>query len=147
MLSLAQQYPKGPIYLNSIAAEEDLSMKYLSRIVIQLRSANLVNSFRGAYGGYSLSRDPSTITMKELIDVLEGDVTLVNCVRDPAICQRAHMCVTRDIWDIITGKIYETLETITLADLVKKVVGRQNKIEGGGLTAARNSKYHSKAKL
>jgi len=131
MLVLATNYPKGPIFLKSIATEEGLSEKYLSRIVIQLRAAGLVNSARGAHGGYVLSRDPSQITLKDLIDTLEGNITLVDCVRDPSTCLRSQECVTRDIWEIISGKIAETLHSITLADLVEKVVLKKTIRKGG----------------
>jgi Rrf2 family protein len=131
MLVLATNYPKGPIFLKSIAAEEELSEKYLSRIVILLRAADLVNSVRGAHGGYNLSRDPSQITLKEIIDALEGNITLVDCVKNPATCLRSPRCVTRDIWEIISGNIAETLHAITLADLVEKVVLKKTIRKGG----------------
>jgi Rrf2 family protein len=119
MVELALNYGKGPVYLKDIAKIQNISEKYLSLIIIPLRGIGLVNSSRGAYGGYSLAKDPSQITMKEIVDVLEGDCSLVDCVKDPSTCPRVPICASHDIWAIIGGKISETLSSITLDMLVK----------------------------
>ncbi len=116
MLSLALNYGKGPVFLKDIAKREDISEKYLSLIIIPLRGAGLVHSNRGAYGGYTLAREPSKISMKQIMDVLEGDC-LVNCIKDSSACNRISTCATRDIWILLGGKISETLESITLKKL------------------------------
>lgn len=119
MVALALNYEKGPVFLKDIAKGENISEKYLSLIIIPLRGVGLVSSIRGAHGGYSLAKDPSQITMKEIVDVLEGDCSLVNCVNDPSACPRVPICASHDIWAIIGGKISETLNSITLDMLVK----------------------------
>jgi Rrf2 family protein len=119
MLALAKNYGKEPVYLKDIAREEDISEKYLSLIIMPLRGIGLVNSVRGAYGGYNLARDPSGISLKEIVDVLEGDCTLVDCIKNPSACPRVPVCVSHDIWAIIGGKISETLSSITLDKMVR----------------------------
>jgi len=119
MLALANNYGKEPVYLKEIAREEDISEKYLSLIIMPLRGIGLVSSVRGAYGGYNLARNPSEITLKEIVDVLEGDCSLVDCVKDPSICPRVPICVSHDIWATIGGKISETLSSITLDKMVR----------------------------
>lgn len=119
MIVLALNYGKGPVFLKDIAKGENISKKYLSLIMIPLRSSGLVNSLRGANGGYTLARDPSQINMKEIVDVLEGDSCLVDCVKDPSTCPRVPICVSRDVWAIIDGQISETLSGITLETLIK----------------------------
>ena len=118
MVALALNYGKGPVFLKDIAKGESISEKYLSLIIIPLRRVGLVNSIRVAYGGYSLAKDPTQITMKEIVDVLEGDCSLVNCVKDPSTCPRVPICASHDVWAIIGGKISETLNSITLDMLV-----------------------------
>jgi len=118
MVALAIQYGKGPVFLKDIAKSEDISEKYLSLIIIPLRSVGLVNSIRGAHGGYNLSREPSQITLKEIVDVLEGNCSLVDCVKHPSSCSRVPICVSHEIWAIIGEKISETLSAITLETLV-----------------------------
>jgi Rrf2 family protein len=126
MVELALNYGKGPVYLKDIAKGQNISEKYLSLIIIPLRGIGLVNSSRGAYGGYSLAKEPSQITMKEIVDVLEGDCSLVDCVKDPSTCPRVPICASHDIWAIIGGKISETLSSISLDMLVKM---NQEKLE------------------
>ena len=118
MIALALNYGNGPILLKDIARGENISEKYLSIIMIPLRSAGLVNSNRGAYGGYSLAREPSHINLKEIVDVLE-DSSLVDCVKHPSACPRVPICVSRDVWALIGGKISDTLSSITLDALVR----------------------------
>lgn len=119
MVALALNYGQTPVFLKDIAKGENISEKYLSLIIIPLRGIGLVNSIRGAHGGYSLAKDPSQITMKEIVDVLEGDCSLVDCVKNPSSCPRVVICASHDIWAIIGGKISETLSSITLDMLVK----------------------------
>jgi Rrf2 family protein len=119
MLVLAENYGKEPVFLKDIASQEDISEKYLSLIIIPLRNIGLVSSVRGAYGGYNLARDPEKINLKEIVDVLEGDCSLVNCVKDSSACPRVSSCVSHDVWEIIGGKISETLTSITLDMMVR----------------------------
>jgi Rrf2 family protein len=119
MLALAQNYGMEPVYLKDIAKQEDISEKYLSLIIMPLRGIGLVNSVRGAYGGYNLAKDPSQITLKEIVDILEGGCSLVDCVKDPSVCPRVSTCVSHDVWAAIGGKISETLGAITLDTMLE----------------------------
>jgi Rrf2 family protein len=119
MVALAINYGKDPVFLKDIAKGENISEKYLSLIIIPLRGVGLVKSIRGAHGGYNLAKEPSQITLKEIVDVLEGDCSLVDCVKNPSSCSRVPICASRDIWAIIGEKISETLSSITLEKLVK----------------------------
>lgn len=125
MLSLARSYGSGPLYLKDIARAEEISEKYLSLIIIPLRGVGLVNSTRGSHGGYSLARPPAEITLKDIVDVLEGNC-LVDCVKDPAACSRVSTCASRDIWTMLDNRISETLGSITLQQLVRM---NQDKVE------------------
>ncbi len=119
MVALALNYGKDPVFLKDIAKGENISEKYLSLIIIPLRGIGLVSSIRGAHGGYSLTKDPSRIILKEIVDVLEGDCSLVSCVKNPSSCSRVPICASHDISAIISEKISETLSSITLDMLVK----------------------------
>lgn len=119
MLALARNYGKEPVYLKDIARQEEISEKYLSLLIMPLRKTGLVTSVRGAYGGYNLARDPKKISLKDIVDVLEGDCSLVDCVKNPSICPRVATCVSHDIWAAVGGKISETLGSITLDMMVK----------------------------
>jgi len=119
MVELGLNYGKKPIFLKDIAKAEEISEKYLSLIIIPLRGVGLVSSMRGVHGGYNLAKEPSQITLKEIVAVLEGDCSLVHCVKDPSSCSRVPICASHDIWVIICEKISEILSSITLDILVK----------------------------
>ncbi len=119
MLELARNKGNGQIFLKDIAREEEISEKYLSLIIIPLKSAGLVNSMRGAHGGYNLAKEPSDITLKEIVDVLEGDTCLVDCVKNSSTCTRSETCASRDLWTIVSDNISRTLGSVTLEDLAR----------------------------
>jgi len=120
MIELALGHGQGLIQLKSIAESEEISEKYLEQIIIALRAAGLVKSVRGAKGGYFLSREPVDITVREIIEKLEGSLYPVDCGENSKNCPRSERCVTVDIWKMLGDKIYDTLEEISLASLVNK---------------------------
>ncbi len=119
MMALALNFDKGEVPLKNIASTLGISEKYLSQIVIPLRGIGLIHSVRGAYGGYRLSRHPSEIYLKEIVDVLEGGAGLVDCINNPSGCDRVSTCMSRKLWLIVDGKIAETLSSISLDALIK----------------------------
>jgi Rrf2 family protein len=120
MLELALNSSKGQVFLKDIAKEEEISEKYLSLIIIPLKAAGFVTSTRGAHGGYTLAKKPSAITLKEIVELLEGDTCLVDCVKNPSACSRSNTCASRDLWTIVSDKISDTLGSMTLEDLARK---------------------------
>ncbi len=120
MTALACEHGEKSLFLKDIAASEEISGKYLSLIVIPLRAAGLINSLRGAHGGYSLARDPGDITLCDIIEALEGETCLVRCVKQPSTCDRASICPTRDIWSVLGNKIRETMKSVTIAELARR---------------------------
>ena len=120
MLALALAYEKGPLFLRNIAEQEEISEKYLSQIIIPLKAKGLVISFRGASGGYSLSRPPTQIAIKEIVEVLEGGLHLLECIPNPKACRRLSICVTHKLWSELGENITNTLSSVTLQDLVEK---------------------------
>ena len=120
ILELASRYGEGPIELKEIAKKENISLKYLEQVIIPLRSAGLVKSVRGSKGGYSLAKPPSAICLNDLVEILEGPINLVECLRDPTVCQRSSSCVTRDIWKEVSEAIYKIFNSITLEEMVNR---------------------------
>lgn len=119
MLTLAEHNGGGPVFLKDIARKEDISEKYLSLIVIPLRRAGLVESTRGAHGGYVLAKDPHEVTVCHIVDVLEGESGVVACLKNPQSCPRTPTCPSRDVWAALDEKIRETLDAVTLHDLIE----------------------------
>ena len=128
MLSLAVSDTGNPVLLKDIAASEGISEKYLSQIIIPLKGRGLVSAFRGAHGGYLLSRPASDIKLREIIEPLEGDLSLVECVGSPNICGRSVLCVTKEIWDKMSLLLADFLDSITLEDLAKTYRGKRESL-------------------
>lgn len=121
MVELAAHGGKGPLLLKNIARAQEISEKYLSQIVIDLKAANLISATRGAHGGYMLSRPPAEITALDIITALEGDLTLVECTRNPNRCRRESLCVSQSVWERLSQAMTQTLEEIRLSDLVEQL--------------------------
>ena len=115
-----------PVALKSIAENERLPLAYLERIVALLKRAGLVESTRGAHGGYRLARDPSEISMDEAILALEGEVAPMSCFYDDSSGERVlcshedetQVCATRVLWLRVQGGVTQALSRTTLAELV-----------------------------
>ena len=124
MLALAANKEKKPVFLRDISRSENISEKYLSLIIIPLKTKGLVRAFRGAHGGYLLSRHPSEIKLTDIIETLEGDLSLVDCVKNPDVCNRADKCATRDLWDEMSSTLLGFLDNFTLEDLMTKLLNK-----------------------
>jgi len=120
MLDLALHYEEGLILLKDIAKRQEISEKYLWQLIPPLKNAGLINSTRGAHGGYMLAKPPAQITLKEIVVTLEGPMCLVECVDNPSLCSRVDTCVSRDVWHEVSEKILQTLESFTLENMVEK---------------------------
>jgi Rrf2 family protein len=120
MLELACHYGEGPIELREIAKREDISLKYLEQVIVPLRTAGLVKSARGSKGGYSLAKHPSEINLKDLVETLDGPLNLIECLKDPKVCQKVPDCVTRDIWQEVSEAIDGIFHSVTLEDMVHR---------------------------
>jgi len=120
MLELAVHYNEGPIFLKDIAQRQGISEKYLWQLIHPLKTAGLINSTRGAHGGYQLAKNPEDITLKDIMQVVEGPLCLVDCVDNASICERASTCITRNVWQEATRVILKTLESLTLETMVKR---------------------------
>ncbi len=120
MFDLALHYGSGPIYLKDIAERQGVSAKYLWQLINPLKSTGLINSTRGAHGGYVLGKEPERISLKEILQVLEGSLCLVDCVDSPSLCERAPSCISREIWGEASKGMQQMLENTTLATMVLK---------------------------
>jgi Rrf2 family iron-sulfur cluster assembly transcriptional regulator len=118
MLDLAAHHNQGPTPLREIAKRQDLSVKYLEQLIIPLKAAGYIRSVRGARGGYTLARKPDKISVGQIIKVLEGGLSLVDCVEDPRVCEREKNCPTRDIWLRMSDRLMEELSSLTLRDVL-----------------------------
>ncbi|MFM8888510.1 MAG: RrF2 family transcriptional regulator [Solirubrobacterales bacterium] len=127
MVELGRDQRDQPLSLASIAEAENLPLSYMEHLVARLRQAGLVESTRGARGGYSLGRDPAEITMLEVVEALEGPIVPMECfeAEPEGRVQCSHLapedgpCATKLLWTRVHGGVTDALRETTLSDLVE----------------------------
>ena len=120
-LHLARRAGEGPITGREIAAGERLPADYVEQILLRLRRAGLVNSTRGARGGYSLARSAYEISVREVIAASELATFDLHCVSHPVgeeRCAESQSCSIRPVWMLLQRKIDDVLESVHLGDLL-----------------------------
>ena len=121
MVALARHYGDGPMSIAAVAKDSSVPSAYLEQLIGPLRRAGLVESKRGAQGGYQLTRSPALVRVGEVYRVMEGPVAPMDCVSEnPAdqTCPLIDGCETRPVWLAVRDSIAATLDSMTLADLV-----------------------------
>jgi len=113
---LASRYGQGPASVREIAQAQGLPAKYLEQLLSILKAAELITSARGAGGGYVLSRPPEQIRLWDVYEVLEGELSPVECLHDPEVCRNRPQCPTRGMWRQMTEAMRKVLERSTLAE-------------------------------
>ena len=109
------------INLKSISERQGISGKYLEQLFIPLKRNGLIESLRGAQGGYRLSRDADKITVKDVLNSLEGSLGLLNCIIETKEerCDQFDCCVPRILWQKIMEEMNVITDSISLADIAK----------------------------
>lgn len=120
MLELGLRFGQGPVLLKDISKKQDISLKYLGQLIIPLKIAGLIKSTRGSHGGYFLARPPEDVKLSEILRAVEGALAFTECVESPDICYRSGKCVARDIWEEASQQFNNMLNSITLADMLKR---------------------------
>jgi Rrf2 family protein len=119
LADIARHSRGAPVPLKNVAERQDLSKMYLSQLAIPLRNASLLRSVWGNRGGYVLGRPPCEINMLDVIEAVDGPMSVIDCVLDPEYCNRADYCECVSIWRDINEGIVKTLSKYTLEDLIQ----------------------------
>jgi Rrf2 family protein len=112
----------GPVAAREIAEQERLPGDYVEQILLRLRRAGLVESVRGAKGGYFLAKEPGAITMRDIMTASEHQTFEMNCASHPVDderCSPGSACSIRPVWQALQQRVDELLANISLADLMK----------------------------
>lgn len=123
LLMLADRYPSAqPLRVEEIAAVQGVPENYLRRLLIELKRGGLVLSQKGPNGGYMLARPPARITMADVVEIIEGDYTPVECLEDGAnsFCPRDSGCPMRDVWRDVRDSVVAILRNATLQSLADR---------------------------
>jgi Rrf2 family cysteine metabolism transcriptional repressor len=121
MVALAKNYGQGPMSISAVSKASSVPMPYLEQLIGPLRRAGLVESKRGARGGYQLTRDPHDVVVGEVYRVMEGPVAPMDCVSEDIseqTCPLIDGCETRPVWLRMRDAIIMTIDSTTLGDLI-----------------------------
>lgn len=119
MFDLSMYYGDGPIALSAIAERQSISLNYLEQLISPLRKGGFVKSIRGAHGGYMLAKDPTEISVGDILRVLEGPIAPADCVSiESEECCNADHCVTKVIYERIRDAVNEVVYSISLQDML-----------------------------
>ncbi len=107
-----------PTSLKTVSHRQNISQQYLEQIVAVLRRGGIVESIRGAYGGYRLARPMDDITALEVVELMEGSLAPVVCIEDEDKCEHTGHCSTEGLWQRVDQAIRDVLRNTSLAQLV-----------------------------
>lgn len=113
MVNLASCFPAQK-NLKAISTEEKISLKYLERIMGELRKNNLLESTKGKSGGYILAKNPKNINAGEIIEILDGPIEPTKC----SLCKVEKKCSSSFVWIKLGKEIKKTLNKIKLSELI-----------------------------
>jgi Rrf2 family protein len=114
---MAKNGQDKPIPANEIARRTGVSVKYLEHLISQLNKHGILESIRGPKGGQILVRDPKSLSVGEIVRLLENDLRFVECIDDPECCNRSANCRTRRMWGEAKQAMMEVLDRTTIYDL------------------------------
>ena len=120
LIDLATHDPAKPRLVRDIAESQQISEKYISRLIIDLRRARLVRSVRGMKGGFFLARSPKEITLLDILETMEGTISIVDCVMAPEKCAHNHGCTARGIWLRLNDGIRDLMRNITFEQILQE---------------------------
>jgi Rrf2 family protein len=119
LIELSRHRGTQPLDLKAIASRQGISEKYLSKLVIPLRGAGLISSERGTRGGYRLAKPPKEISLKDVIETLEGGFSLIDCVSAGDACPRSSDCTARSAWMGLERAMKDYCAALRLSDMAE----------------------------
>lgn len=136
LIFLARREDTNPVLIADMAREEKLPKKFLERILLELKAKGILQSRKGKGGGYFLGRDPSRISIGEVVRLMDGPLAPVPCVSQTAYtrckeCTEEKTCCIRIVMKDVRDAIASILDGTTLADMIRRgdsAAGRRNDV-------------------
>ncbi len=121
MLSLANHYEENTfLSLKDISEQENISLKYLEKIMLDLKKEDFFVSSRGQEGGYKLAHEPSYYKIGDILNAAEKELAPVSCVKEDQSCEKQKVCKTYPIWKELNEEMMSYLNSKTLADYMER---------------------------
>jgi Rrf2 family transcriptional regulator, iron-sulfur cluster assembly transcription factor len=120
ILYLAQQPPGKVSLLSDIADATDAPQTFLAKIFQSFAKLGIVNSFRGTGGGFVLARPAAKITLREVVEAVEGPIVPNRCLINDNVCERGKECNVHPVWGEVQKRVVEILDSVTIEKLARK---------------------------
>jgi Rrf2 family iron-sulfur cluster assembly transcriptional regulator len=127
LLFLAKQPPEKVTLISKISRDQNIPEAFLAKIFQRLSKTGLLRSVRGAKGGFSLGKPAHQITMREIIEALEGPIALNRCLVKKGECEEERSCPLRPVWEELQQRVLEILDRTTMEDLAKRMIRNERK--------------------
>jgi Rrf2 family protein len=127
---LAKQPPEKVTLVSEVSRVQNIPETFLAKIFQRLSRAGLLRSVRGAKGGFALSRPAHEITMKEIIEALEGPIALNRCLLRKGECEKEEICPLHPVWEEVQQRFLEILDRTTMEDLANRMTHHGRKGRG-----------------
>jgi Rrf2 family transcriptional regulator, cysteine metabolism repressor len=122
LMELARRWGSGPVPAREIAEHQNIPLRFLEHQLAALHKGGIVESHRGAGGGTELSRDPASVRISEIVEVLEGPIAAMFCLEphDEEVCPQSQHCGLQELWSRVENAVRDVFDRTTLADLVTR---------------------------
>ena len=131
VLHMAEKYPAAVVSKQEICEAEDITPAFLTKILQPLIREGLVRSKRGVAGGFALAKNPSRLTLLDVMQAVDEPITLNVCLREGHTCERECTCPVHDLWAEARTRFEEIFSRCSIADLVAKKEELEDALEGG----------------
>ena len=121
LIDLSKNYSDHPVSIKEIARRQRISFRYLENIFHDLKKSGILGSTKGKGGGFFLACALSQVSLLDLIDILDGEFSIVDCLGNDALCENAKKCYTRTMWKKLNGEIRGTFARVNLEEVVKSL--------------------------
>jgi len=127
LLFLAKEPAEKWVLVSKISRDQNIPETFLAKIFQRLSRAGLLRSSRGSKGGFSLGKPPNKITMREVIEAIEGPIALNRCLLKEGECEQEEVCPIHRVWEQAQRRIIDILDRTTMQDLAKQMVRNDRK--------------------
>jgi Rrf2 family protein len=118
MIYLSRLDPTQRAATSQIAEEQKIPPSFLAKIISQLSIAGLIHTSRGARGGVSMARSPEEVSVLEVVEAIDGPISLNDCTGDPSACPFGEDCPLRPLWCETQAELIDRLRKTTFASFV-----------------------------
>jgi Rrf2 family transcriptional regulator, cysteine metabolism repressor len=121
LIDLSKNYSDRPVSIREIARRQGISFRYLENIFHDLKKSGILGSTKGKGGGFYLASSLGQVSLLDLIDILDGEFCIVDCIGNVDLCENAKTCYTRGMWKKLNGEIRETFARVNLEDVLNSM--------------------------